>query len=205
MQRLTARQQQVYSFLVSYQEKHGFAPTLKEIAGHLRVSGNLGIMRHLTALEKKGYLRRSAGRSRGIVLMRERSLSVTRSLPIIGSVAAGNLAEALEDVEEHLAVDSSLIKGEGSFLLRVRGSSMIEAHILDSDLVVVRPQATADNGDIVVAMLDGEATLKRFYREEDRVRLQPENPDMLPIILSADDGELQIIGKVTAVVRLLED
>ena len=82
---------------------------------------------------------------------------------------------------------------------------MIEAHILDSDLVVVRPQATADNGDIVVAMLDGEATLKRFYREEDRVRLQPENPDMLPIILSADDGELQIIGKVTAVVRLLEN
>ena len=202
---LTSRQRQVYDFLGWYRAQHGFSPTLQEIAAHLKVSGNLGVLRHLRALEKKGYLRRAPGSSRGIVLSRPFSGPATCSLPVVGSVAAGQLSEALEHVEDYLAVDASLVRGEGSFVLTVRGDSMIDARILDGDRVVVKPQATADNGDIVVAMLDGEATLKRFCREDDRVRLQPENPDMLPIILSAADGELHIIGKVTAVVRLLED
>ncbi|PLY00978.1 MAG: repressor LexA, partial [Desulfuromonas sp.] len=107
-------------------------------------------------------------------------------------------------VEEYLDIDASLVRGEGSFLLRVRGDSMIDAQIADGDLAVVRPQQTAENGDIVVAMLDGEATLKRFYRERGQVRLQPENPRLEPIILTAADGELALVGKVTGIIRCLE-
>lgn len=197
---LTARQKQVYDFIVSYLEQQGYAPSLQEIAGHLNVSGNLGVLRHLGALEKKGYIRRSSGSSRGIVLL-GRTLSC--SLPLVGSVQAGPLSEALEDIEGYLSVDASLVRGEDSFLLRVRGDSMIEAHIASGDLAVVRPQATAEDGDIVVAMIDGEATLKRFFREADSVRLQPENSRLEPIILRAEDGELRIVGRVTGIIRSL--
>ncbi|MCD6188377.1 MAG: repressor LexA, partial [Desulfuromusa sp.] len=110
---------------------------------------------------------------------------------------------ALEHVEDYLSVDVALTKGAGCFVLRVRGDSMIEAQIADGDLAVVSPQVTADNGDIVVAMLDGEATLKRFYREAGYIRLQPENSHFQPIILSASDGEVTILGKVTGIFRLL--
>lgn len=201
MNELTTRQQQVYDFIAAVIERDGFAPTLQEIAGHLGVRGNLGVLRHLEALEKKGYLRRTAGQSRGIVLCRR---SESRPLPIVGAVAAGPLTEAFEDVEDYLNVDISMIKGAGSFLLRVNGDSMIEAHISSGDLAVVRPQKTADNGDIVVARLAGEATLKRFFRENGRVRLQPENRELEPIILSPEDGDVAIVGKVTGIIRLLD-
>lgn len=201
MSTLTARQRQTYEFIVAYLERHGFAPTLQEIAFHLDVQGNLGVLRHLSALEKKGYLRRAAGRSRGIVLVDNFS---PYSLPLIGSVAAGPLSEALENIEEYLHVDPSLIKGAGSFILRVKGDSMIDAHIMDGDMAVVRPQKTAENGDIVVAMVNDDATLKRFFKENGQVRLQPENPYLAPIILTAEDGEMAIIGKVTGIIRALD-
>ncbi len=200
MSKLTSRQQQVNDFIRDYLETYGYAPTLQEIAGHLGVKGNLGVLRHLDALEKKGYLRRTAGQSRGIVLSFR---STANTLPIVGSVAAGPLSEALENVEGHFCVDSSLVAGRDSFLLRVRGDSMIEAQIADGDLAVIHPQSVAENGDIVVAMLDGEATLKRFFREEGQIRLQPENSRLQPIILSASAGDVAIIGKVTAVIRVL--
>lgn len=200
MATLTDRQQQVYDFIVQYLEGQGYAPTLQEIAGHLRIRGNLGVIRHLTALEKKGYIRRSSGSSRGIVLL-GRSSAV--ALPVVGSVQAGELSEALEDIEGYLAVDPSLVRGEGAFVLRVRGDSMIEAQIAPGDLAIVRPQATADDGDIVVAMLEGEATLKRFFRQADSIRLQPENSRLQPIILRPEDGEVVILGKVTGIVRSL--
>ena len=200
MSKLTSRQQQVYNFIVHYLDQHGYAPTLQEIAGHLEIRGNLGVLRHLSALEKKGYIRRAAGSSRGIVVL---GRSSSLSLPIVGSVAAGPLSEALEHVEDFLSVDTALIKNPGSFILRVRGDSMIEAQIADGDLAVVNPQSTAANGDIVVAMVNGEATLKRFYREEGQIRLQPENSRLQPIILSAADGEVSILGKVTAIFRSL--
>lgn len=198
---LTLRQQQVYDFIVHTIDREGFSPTLQEIANHLGIRGNLGVLRHLEALEKKGYIHRKTGQSRGIVLTRR---SVSKLLPIVGSVAAGPLTEAFENVEDYLNVDVSLIKGEGTFLLRVRGDSMIEAHIADGDLAVVRPQKTADNGNIVVAMVEGEATLKRFFKEQGQIRLQPENRLLEPIILTAEDGELMIIGKVTGLIRLLD-
>ncbi len=201
MNKLTLRQRQVYDFIVRATERDGFAPTLREIADHLGIKGNLGVIRHLSALEKKGYIGRATGQSRGIVLSRR---SVSKSLPLVGEVAAGPLTAALEEVEEHLDIDTSLIRGEGSFLLRVCGESMINAHVMDGDLAVVRPQKTADNGDIVVVMVDGEATLKRFFKESGRIRLQPENSSMEAIILKPEDGEIYIVGKVTGLVRRLE-
>jgi len=201
MPKLTSRQRQTYDFICEYHEAYGYAPTLKEIAGHLKITGNLGVLRHLDALEKKGFLHRATGQSRGIVIS-DRSSS--QSLPIVGSVAAGPLSEALENIEGHLCVDKSLVSGKDSFLLRVCGDSMIDAQITDGDLAVICPQSVAENGDIIVAMLDGETTLKRFFREGETVRLQPENPRLQPIILSAADGDLTIVGKVTAILRVLE-
>lgn len=201
MSKLTSRQQQVFDFIVQFIEFEGFSPTLQEIAVHLGVRGNLGVLRHLSALEKKGYLRRVAGQSRGIVLPNSKC---SQRLPVVGSVAAGPLTEALENTEDYIDVDPSLIKGEGSFVLRVRGDSMIEAHIVDGDLAVVRPQAVAENGEVVVAMLHGEATLKRFYQEKDHIRLQPENSSLKPILLVPEDGEVALVGKVTGILRMLD-
>ncbi len=201
MSKLTPRQQCVYQFICDYIDMYASAPTLKEIATHLGIRGNLGVIRHLDALEKKGFLRRTAGRSRGISLV-QRHCPPYR-LPLVGTVAAGPLSEALENVEDYFSVDASLTGGKESFLLRVRGDSMIDAQIADGDLAVVHPQQTAENGDIVVARLDGDATLKRFYREGDRIRLQPENSHLKPILLSAEDGEIALVGKVTAIIRPL--
>ncbi len=202
MEQLTRRQQQVYDFITRHIETAGTAPTLQEIASHLQISGNLGVLRHLEALERKGLISRSRGASRSIRLTDRPS---SRVLPIVGSVAAGPLTEAFEEIEGHLNVDSSLLKGEGCFALRVSGESMIKAHIADGDYAIVRPQRTAENGDIVVVALDGEATLKRFFREPGRIRLQPENDSLEPIILLPEDGEPVVIGKVISVMRVLED
>lgn len=201
MQQPTPRQQQVYDFIAHYQQQNGYAPTLQDIAAHLGIRGNLGVMRHLKALEKKGLLRRATGSSRGIVLCDH---SQSQRLPVLGSVAAGNLSEAVEDLQGYLFVDPSLVRGEKSFVLRVTGDSMIEARIAPGDLAIVRPQSSAENGDIVVAMHDGEATLKRFFRENDHIRLQPENASLEPIRFYPADGEVQILGKVTGIIRVLE-
>jgi repressor LexA len=125
-------------------------------------------------------------------------------LPIVGVVRAGALQPAIEDIEGYFAIDRSQLKASDSFFLRVKGDSMINAAIRDGDLAMVRPQATAENRDIVVAMVNGEATLKRFYRERGQIRLQPENPNMEPIIIRPRDGEVTIIGKVVGIYRELE-
>lgn len=200
---LTRRQQQVYDFIVSCVMANGYPPTLQEIAAELGVSGNLGVLRHLAALERAGLIRRSPGSSRGISLA-GRPGTTSPLLPLVGSVRAGQPQLAQEDIDGYLSVDASLVKSPASFLLRVRGDSMIEAHIVDGDLAVVRPQPTAENGEIVVAMIDGEATLKRFYREGDRIRLQPENAALMPLIIPAETAEVIIVGKVTGLCRRLD-
>ena len=202
MSQLTTRQKQVYDFLAGHIADRGYPPTLQEIARHLRISGNLGVLRHLEALERKGLIRRSPGSSRSIVLA-DRSRSESVDLPLVGAVQAGLPQLAAEQVETHLAVDRSLVKGEGSFLLRVRGESMIGAHIMPGDLVVVRPQPAAENGEIVVALIDDEATLKRFYREGEEIRLKPENPGMKSLIYREPDAAVRILGKVTGLCRPL--
>ncbi len=203
MSPLTDRQQQVYDFLVVYLAAHGYPPTLQDIAKHLQVSGNVGILRHLKALEREGLITRNPGSSRSIALV-GRSEGNSVVLPLVGTVRAGLPQLAQEDIEERISVDRSLVKSVDSFLLRVKGDSMVGAHIVEGDLAIVRPQATAENGEIVVAMIDGEATLKRFFREGDRIRLQPENAKLKPIVVASDTQDVTILGKVTGLCRNLE-
>jgi len=197
---LTQRQKQVLQFITSYTDDNGFPPSQREIARHLNVSGTLPVMKHLGALERKGYIKRESV-NRGISLVRPVNRSV--SLPVVGVVRAGHLSPAIEDIQGHFSVDPMAVKGDGCFFLRVRGDSMINAGIFDGDLAMIRPQQTAGNKDTVVAMIDGEVTLKWFYREQDHIRLQPANSAMEPIIIRPEDGELSIVGKVIGVYRSL--
>ena len=195
---LTQRQRQVLQFITSFSDSNGFPPSQREIAGHLNVSGTLPVMKHLAALERKGYLKRE-NVNRGITLKIPNSRHT--SLPIVGTVRAGQLSTAIEDIQGYFSVDQMAVKGAGCFFLKVSGDSMINAGILDGDLALVRPQLTADNGDTVVAMVDGEATVKRFHKEHDHIRLQPANPDMAPILIYPDDGEVTIVGRVIGIHR----
>lgn len=202
MEELTPRQNEVLQFLEGYLAQHGYPPTVRDIAAHLRVSGTLGVSKHLTALERKGYIRRAPGNSRGISLVGHHGAK-SASLPVAGVVRAGMLQPAIEDIEGYLAIDQAQLKG-GKFFLRVLGDSMVNAAIIDGDLALIRPQPTAENHDIVVAMVDGEATLKAFYREQGQIRLQPRNPNMEPIIIREGEGEVVIVGKVVGIFRTLE-
>ncbi len=201
MKKLTNRQQQVLDFITGFLESHGYPPTMREITEHIGVVGNATAIFHLDALEKKGYIRREPGSSRGIVLVREPQPEFSQ-IPIVGQVRAGLPALAYEDIEGYYPLEKMQLRG-GTFLLRVKGDSMINDCILDGDLALIRPQETAKNGDVVVAMVDGEATLKRFYREHDHIRLQPRNPNMEPIIIPAGEG-VSIIGKVVKIIRDIE-
>lgn len=197
---LTPRQKQVLELIRQQIDEHGYPPTLRELAELLGVSGTLPVSKHLDALQRKGYLTRSSA-ARGISLNSATGSAI--SLPIVGTVRAGALTPAIEDIQGYLAVDRLQLHG-GRFFLRVTGDSMINAAIKEGDLALVRPQPTAHNRDIVVAMVNGEATLKRFYREGNTIRLQPENPNLRPIILREGDGEVSIVGKVVGIFRSLE-
>ena len=194
----TARQQQVLDYIQSHIDNDGYPPTIREICAHLGVSGTVSAMRHLDALEKKGYIKRDSG-SRGIAVTSPTTDSA--SLPIAGTVRAGALTPSLEDITGYISIDRALLHG-GKFFLRVKGESMINACICDKDLVLIRPQPVADNHDIVVAMVEGETTLKRFFRENGSIRLQPENSSMAAIIIPEDSSsDVTIIGKVVGVFR----
>jgi len=197
---LTQRQRQVLQFITSFSDRNGYPPSQREIAGHLKVSGTLPVMKHLNALERKGYIKREKV-NRGISLTTPNSRST--SLPIVGTVRAGQLSTAIEDIQGYFSVDHMAVKGADCFFLRISGNSMIDAGILDGDLALIRPQSAAENKNMVVAMLDGEATVKWFYKEGDHIRLQPANPDMKPIIIYPEDGEVTIVGKVIGVFRQL--
>lgn len=200
MDNLPPRQKQTIEFIKKYHESHGNAPTLREIADHLQISGTLGVTRHLDALEKKGFIKRSRG-ARGIMVVGRDATS--SPVPIVGLVRAGALQPAIEDFEGFFAIDRSQVRSDSSFFLRVKGDSMIGACIMDGDLALIRPQATAENREIVVAMIDGEATLKRFYKESGQIRLQPENPMMEPILIREGGGEVLIVGKVIGLYRAM--
>jgi len=198
MDDLTPRQQQLLDGIHRHLEQHDIPPTLREMAAMLKVSGTLGVLKHLQALEKKGYIEKESGTARGIRLVGPKKPA---GLPIVGTVRAGAPQPAIEEIEGYQ--DAAQTDGRGgAFYLRVRGDSMIEDAILDGDLALIRPQATADNGDIVVALIDDEATLKRFYREGDRIRLQPANSRLEPLFFTPEAGNaIQVIGKVVGLVR----
>lgn len=198
MEQLTAKQQQVLEFVASYLDAHSCPPTLREVSSHINTKGTATAILHLNALERKGYIQRREGSSRSISIT-GRSGSV--SVPVVGRVKAGQPSLAFEDIQGYYNIDIGWVRDQGCFFLRVEGDSMIDAHILDGDLVLIRPQQTADNGEIVVAMIDGETTLKRFYRENGRIRLQPENKTMKPIIIKAGDADAVIIGKLLKIIR----
>jgi len=205
MENPTPRQQQVLDFVTSHIDNNGYPPTLREIGLHLGVSGNVSVIQHLEALERKGYIRRESGSSRGIVLTsRNIRPDSPISLPIVGTVRAGIPEPAIEDIQGYFMIDPSWIKGEGCYLLKVKGDSMIEAGIFDGDIGLVRPQQTAENGEVVIAMIDGEATLKRFYREADHIRLQPENSTMKPIIIREGEADTVIIGRLLKTIRFFD-
>jgi len=198
---LTPRQRQVLEFIISHIDNNGYAPSQREIAAHLQVSGTLPVAKHLQALERKGCIKRDHV-NRGIALTGPASRSV--SLPIAGTVRAGSLSPAIEDIQGYFSVDQLAVKGQDCFFLRVSGDSMIGAGIFDGDLALVRPQPTADNRETVVAMVEGEATIKWFFREQGLIRLQPANPNMQAIIVRPGDGDVTIIGKVIGIYRRLE-
>ena len=201
MEHLTPRQQQVLAFITRYVDELGYPPTLREISSEIGTSGTVSALHHLEALERKGYLRRESGSSRGIILVREPQPEFLQ-IPVVGVVRAGPPSLAFEEIEGHYPFEKLQLRG-GTFFLRVKGDSMINDSIVEGDLALIRPQETAQNGDIVVAMVDGEATMKRFYRERDHIRLQPKNPNMKPIIIQAGE-EVSIIGKVVKIVRDFE-
>jgi repressor LexA len=201
MKDLTERQRQVLEYITSHIDNSGYPPSQRDIAGYLGISGPRAVVKHLDALGKKGYLKRD-NVSRGIALTTGFSRSV--SLPIVGTVRAGHLSTAVEDIQGYFSVDSLAVKGGDCFFLRVSGDSMIGAGIFDGDLALVRPQLTAANRDTIVAMVDGEATLKWFFLERDHIRLQPANPNMEAIIIRPGDGDVSIVGKVIGVYRRLE-
>lgn len=196
---LTARQRQTLDFIRTFIGKYGFSPTLQEIAGALGITGNLGVLRHLAVLERQGLLRRTPRSSRAIVLTE--APRGGQALPLLGVIRAGVPQLAQQERAGEVVVDPALIRSPDSFVLRVQGDSMIDAQICSGDLVVVRPQSSAENGEIVVVLIAGDATLKRFYREEGRIRLQPENRYMAPIFIDHSGGEVVIVGKVTGLMR----
>jgi repressor LexA len=208
---LTARQQQIWDFLVEYVDGHGYPPTVREIGEAVGLASPSTVHAHLANLERAGLLRRDPTKPRALELARTRRVERapeapgdSRRLPLLGEIAAGRPLLADQNIEEYLAVPEPLSRGGEEFLLRVRGDSMIEAGILDGDIVVVRRQQDARDGDIVVALagddeLADEATVKRFFRESGRIRLQPENSALEPIYAA----HVQILGKVTGVFRAL--
>lgn len=201
MQSLTERQQTVLDFIAANLDNNGCPPTLREISDHISTKGTATAMAHLEALERKGYISRRSG-SRGIAIPGRSPVPV--SVPVVGTIRAGRPEPAIEDVQGYCSIDPNWLKGADCYLLKVKGDSMIDAHILDGDLALIRSQTTADNGEIVVAMVDGEATLKRFYRESGHIRLQPENSSMEPIIVKDGEADTVIAGKLLRTIRSYE-
>lgn len=195
--RLTKRQQQVYRFIRQYVQEHGYAPTVREIADRFQMRSPNGVMCHLRALERKGFIQRLHGHARALVLRHE---PWEQSIPVYGVVAAGSPVEAIQQQDERLHLDELFPTRRGLFALRVWGNSMIDDHIQDGDLVLIEPQSNPRDGERVVAWIDGEVTLKRFFRERGRIRLEPSNPEMKPIFVSPQDN-FRILGVLRGVVR----
>jgi repressor LexA len=203
MRSLTRRQKQVLDYLREYIGTTGYPPTLREIADRFSFSGPRAAAKHLESLQRKGHIIRIPGISRGLEIIGQRSPDQIRRVPVLGSVPAGPLDLAFEDADSTFLLDPNLA-GEGTFLLRVRGDSMSGDHILPGDLVLVKAQDTAEDGDLAVVLVGEEATLKRFFRSGDAVKLMSSNPKYRPIILTDSDDGTRILGKVRAVIRITD-
>jgi repressor LexA len=203
---LTKRQQEIFDFIRKYSAKYGYPPTVRDIGKAVGLASSSTVHAHLSNLEKIGLLRRDPSKPRAIELL-DRAVGATvdsvrgifpaEGLPVLGSVAAGQPMLAEENIEEYVPIPDIAGGREGEYLLRIRGESMKEAGILEGDHVVVHPQDTARDGEIVVALLGEEATVKRFFKEPDHIRLQPENVTMEPI----RSKEVKVLGRVVGLLR----
>jgi len=200
---LTARQKAVYDFLLSHLQEYGFPPTVREICKQFGIKSTKGVTDHLAALERKGFIRRRKETSRGIEIVDKKpSVEKAVELPVLGSIAAGEPSLAVQNPDGYIAVDQRFVPKGESFVLRVRGDSMIEAHILDGDYVIVKRQQEARDGDIVAVCISDEATVKRILRGPDRIVLKAENRAVEDIEVEGSDLQsFRILGVVTAVVR----
>lgn len=224
---ISKRQLQVLEYIAEYSQQQGYPPSVRDIGEHVGLASPSTVFTHLTGLEQKGFIRREKDSARAIIILdkgwrelglnghltpESTELSGSESgnygssgtadilqLPLLGRVAAGEPIFAQQNIEDSFALPKQLVGDRGSFMLTIKGDSMIEAGINDGDYVVVREQPTADNGDIVVAMIGEDATVKTFYREKDRIRLQPQNSSMEPIY----SRDVQIVGKVIALLRAM--
>ncbi|MFT4571830.1 MAG: repressor LexA [Hyphomicrobiaceae bacterium] len=198
---LTKRQKEILDYIEESIRDLGYSPTLEEIGKRFDLKSMATVHKHVTNLEAKGQIRRKWNHSRSIELVEQKRQSHAIDLPLLGRVAAGTPIEAIEG-SDSIQVPESFVRRSSSYVLEVVGESMRDEGILSGDYIVVEERTSADNGDMVVASIDGEATVKRFFRESDgSVRLQPANENFEPIIVREDDGELVIKGKVVAVMR----
>ncbi len=199
---LTGRQAKILDYLVDTLRERGYPPSVREIGAAVGLSSSSTVHAHLAQLEAKGFIKRDPARSRAIELV-DKALYAQPSkemlnVPLVGRVTAGTPILASENIEDYFPIPTEFVGMGEFFMLKVRGDSMIQAGILDGDHVIVRKQDAAENGDIVVALVNGdEATVKRLYKEKDHVRLQPENPHMDPIIAV----DVRVLGKVVGLVR----
>jgi repressor LexA len=200
---LTKRQQEIFDFIKRYSAKYGYPPTVRDIGKAVGLASSSTVHAHLANLERIGLLRRDPSKPRALELL-DRAVDGVRSLvqpglPLVGQVAAGQPVLAEENIEEYVQTPAFAGGEDGEYLLRVRGESMKNVGILEGDLVVVRPQDTASDGEIVVALVGEEATVKRFFQEADHVRLQPENETMEPI----RSRDVRVLGRVVGLMRNL--
>ncbi|MGI5878932.1 MAG: transcriptional repressor LexA [Christensenellales bacterium] len=196
---LSGKQKKVFLYLKTFIEEKGYPPSVREICDAVGAKSTSTVHGHLNRLEKRGLIRRDPSKPRAIEILDEDAEARSKSMtvPIVGRVTAGEPILAYENIEEYIPLPASLVRDENSFVLQIRGDSMIGAGIMNDDYVIVRRQNYADDGDIVVALLGDEATVKRFFYENKNVRLQPENPAMEPIITR----DVTILGKVTGLFR----
>jgi repressor LexA len=197
---LTKRQKEIFDFMRKYAAKTGYPPTVREIGKAVGLHSSSTVHAHLANLEKLGLVRRDPSKPRAIELLYEkakRTISPGNGLPLVGQVAAGEPILAEENIEEYLEVPDVIGGEDGDYILQIRGESMKDAGIIEGDYVIVRPSDDAANGEIVVALIGEEATVKRLFREKDHIRLQPENEEMEPILTT----EAKVLGKVVGVFR----
>lgn len=205
MEKLSQRQQMILDYIKKEVQEKGYPPSVREIGEAVGLASSSTVHGHLSRLEKKGYIRRNPTKPRAIELLIKKSMeeekqnNETIMIPVLGKVTAGEPITAIQNIEEYYPLPRRMVGNHGTvFLLTVQGESMVNVGIMDGDYVVVRKQNNANNGDIVVAMTqEGEATVKRFFKERDHIRLQPENDQMEPIILP----EVKILGKVISLIR----
>ena len=199
--RISKKQQEILDYMKNEILNRGFPPSVREICEAVNLKSTSSVHSHLEALEKNGYIRRDVTKPRAIEIIDDNFNLVRRevvNVPLVGTVAAGQPILAVENIDAYFPIPAEYMPNEQSFMLTVKGDSMINAGIFDGDQVLVKQQATAENGDMVVALIDDSATVKTFYKENGYYRLQPENDNMEPIIIT---GNLQILGKVFGVFR----